>query len=269
LRPDRGTFVSVVNDIARLFIQRPDVKAVQTSNGIYMPDRSKFTRQDLEDHVAGKKSYGHYMINPDGNCKLFAYDIDLAKSWLFISPQSGGTTKPPEETWTPDGVLPLSPRDVFADTSHPARPGLITELRAVAEGLAARVQRVLEIPVAISFSGSKGMHVYGFTGSAPAFAVRDAAIEVLKSYDVFEPVRGDNFYRHTNEPQWGFPNVEVEIFPKQGSLEGKDLGNLMRLPLGRNLKGGEAFFVDPNAPAGQLVALDPARALAGGDLWQN
>jgi hypothetical protein len=261
--------MSIVNELASKFIQRSDVKAVQQSNGIYTPDRTKFTRQDLEDHIAGKKSYGHYMINPEGNCKLFAFDIDLAKSWLFISPHSGGTTKPPEETWTPDGVLPFSPRTIFADPSNVHRKRLIVELRSVAEGLAARAQRTLDIPVAISFSGSKGLHVYGFTGSSPAFAIREAAMEIIKSFEVFEPIRGDNFYRHTNDPQWGFPNIEIEVFPKQGSLEGKDLGNLMRLPLGRNKKGGEAFFVDPNAPEDQLVAVDPAHALSGGDLWKS
>lgn len=262
--------MNIVNEIAVKFIERRDVKAVQQRSGIYIPvvdkddNRLKFTRSDLEEHVAGTKSFGHYLISPEGNCRLFAYDIDLAKSWQPATPDE---PDPPLETWTPKGVLSVSPREILKDATHAARPRLITELRCVAEGLAARVQRVLDIPVAIAFSGSKGLHVYGFTGSAPAFEVRNAAMDVMKSYGVFAPVRGDNFYRHTNPPQWGFPNVEIELFPKQGSLEGKDLGNLMRLPLGRNRKGSEAFFIDPNAPHDQLVPLDPARALSGDDLW--
>ncbi len=106
------------------------------------------------------------------------------------------------------------------------------------------------------------MHVYGFTGQCSAELVRLGAIEVLESFREISPARGSNFFKHSE-----FPQLSIELFPKQDSLEGKDLGNLMRLPCGRNLKGGSAFFVDLRSRITEITERDPIKALTTDDPW--
>jgi hypothetical protein len=54
------------------------------------------------------------------------------------------------------------------------------------------------------------------------------------------------------------------MFPKQDSLNGKDLGNLMKLPLGINRKtGNRSYFVRNDCPYDQLREVDPLVAMAG------
>ncbi len=256
----------LVRLIGTRFLSRIDCKAVQRPSGAYEPDRTKLTKRDLLAHLAGTATYGHYMLNGDDQCKLFAYDIDVIPSYTPPPVPKDPDFKP--DMWTPLGLLDRSPRDVFRDPDHSHRSQLIVELRTVAEALAARTKRILSIDVAIAYSGSKGLHVYGFTGATPAQEVLEAGQYILETSGVFEPTRGNNFYRHTNPPEWGFPHIEIELFPKQTSLAGKDLGNLMRLPLGKHRKTKrDAFFIDVNAPAHVLTAVDPVTALTKGDPW--
>src|SRR5687767_4638892 len=83
---------------ARRFIQRPDVKAVQLdrdaghlSQGDWFPDTKidpakrpnsphlphGFNMDHLLAHLAGERTYGHYLLNSADECKMFAFDIDL------------------------------------------------------------------------------------------------------------------------------------------------------------------------------------------------
>jgi hypothetical protein len=130
-------------------------------------------------------------------------------------------------------------------------------------------RRDLDLPVACTYTGAKGLHVYAFTGAIPASDAREGiaiildalADSTLGSVHLF---RGSNFYRFDNQdPVEGQPNVTIEVFPKQNSLEGKDLGNLMRLPLGRNLKNPKdpTFFVDMTSALADIKPLDPVYAL--------
>ena len=266
--------VNIANLLATKFIARTDVKATQQPDAYY-PVRQPWTRTDLEDHVAGRKSFGHYLVGTDGNAKLFAFDIDLTK-WAEASGR-------PQPTWLPidpDGITdltddpkPLSPREAWL---HPKAPDglkryLIAQMRGVADLLATVTADVLDIPVAVTYSGSKGMHVYGFTGSAPASDVRGAAMEVVNYTDQFLPLRGKNFFKHKNDSAiTGYNCIDVEVFPKQDDLDGQDLGNLMRLPLGRHAKTGqEAHFVTLSSHVDELVRLDPIVALEGGDPWRQ
>jgi hypothetical protein len=61
------------------------------------------------------------------------------------------------------------------------------------------------------------------------------------------------------------------VFPKQDSLAGKDLGNLMRLPLGRNLKNPKdpTFFIDMTTPMGVMSPIDPVYALTTETPWKK
>jgi hypothetical protein len=145
------------------------------------------------------------------------------------------------------------------------------QFKQMAHMLMRAIHEELELPCAAAYSGGKGVHVYAFTGKIPAVEAREGAQIVLDSLDCFKATRGTNFFKHKDEdPESGFPNLSIEVFPKQGSLDGKDLGNLMRLPLGRNLKSKDpTFFIDMTSPLGQMVPADPVWALTTSDPWKR
>lgn len=250
----------LANLLAKKFIARPDVKARQYDGG-YVPVENKdghrfpWTRQDLLDHLEGKQTFGHYLLSQDDNCKLFVFDVDLEK----------------EGTWEPLDAEPgtpwnFDPRAAWLDRAHPARPYMKYQFRMLAHRLGKAIETELEIPWAVAYSGGKGLHVYGFTGLLPAGDVRDGALMVIESLPTIQTLRGQNFFKDTD-----FPNMSIEVFPKQSSLNGKDLGNLCRLPLGRNLKNPKdpTFFIDMTAPMGSLVPLDPEYALTTSSQWKK
>lgn len=249
--------------IPKRFISRRDVKAVQHKDGSYTPEREKWKMSDVKAHLSGDRSLGHYLMGEDGTVKLWAFDIDLKKTGLWMN-----ITKEDELL---GGGQECNPRELWHQTDHPSREYFTTLLRCMAEGLAIRANRLCngEYPIAIAYSGNKGLHVYGFTGPVPADEARAEATEVLKSFNCFEPSRGTNFWVHTGDAGYA-KNLEIEIFPKQDNLDGKELGNLMRLPLGINAKSGqEAFFIDTRCGYNQLKKYDPMKALNGEYEWGN
>ena len=63
-------------------------------------------------------------------------------------------------------------------------------------------------------------------------------------------------------------NLTVEIFPKQASMKDKDLGNMVRLPLGRNKKNPKdpCFFIDQTLACTELKPHpDPVHLLESGN----
>lgn len=227
--------------IARLFIQRRDVYAEQHANGTYGPVHAPMTRAVLETHLKGASTLGHYLVDQEGLCRVFAFDIDLTKKGVDS-----------------DGAE-IAPRSVWIDNEHVAHTDLVVQLRCMAEGLALRTKRLAEIPVAVSYSGSKGLHVYGLCGAVQAAEAREVAKTVLDSFGCFEPTRGQNFFRHSDGV---YPNLEIEIFPKQDKVGADGFGNLMRLPLGVNKKSGqEGFFVDLTTPINELKAAEAEAVL--------
>jgi hypothetical protein len=251
---------------AKRFIQRRDIKAVQFSNGKWSPDRELnnlgqygpigFQMNHLLQHLLGTHTYGHYLLDAESNARMFAFDLDLEK----------------EGFWTPmtaeGGSIACNPRAEWADRASAARPWIKTQMGMLARKLTTAIQNELNIPCAAAYSGSKGIHVYGFTGPMPAEQVRAAAVYVLEATDDWELFKGQHFYRHKlRDPEMGYPNFSIEVFPKQDSLDGKDLGNLMRLPLGRNQKSSDpCFFIDLNTPIGVLAPHpDPVRLLDSGN----
>lgn len=232
--------------LGRRFIHRKDAKAIQHSNGSYEAKRSGLTLDDLRAHVAGTKTFGNYLLGPDDQCKLFAFDIDLLK------------------TGTHNGE-PFNPREAW-QKGLPIRPLLLIKMRCLGEALARRTHWLIgsTVPIAVSYSGGKGMHVYGLTGPIPAAEARQLGREVLDDLGCFEPTRGDNFFRHTGG---GYDWFATELYPKQDSLSDKDLGNLMRLPLGRNRSTGDAgFFVNLATGYDTLEADDPMLVLSEGSI---
>lgn len=238
---------AVVSALAKRFIARRDVKAAQKSTGEYRPvvadpkvpdSYLPWKVGDLRAHIRGEKSYGHYLLSKENTCKLFAFDLDVRKEAReYFYPSAEGVENP-ERT-----------------------DELIRQLRTVAEGLAARTERLAGVETAIAFSGGKGLHMYAFTGEIPAAEAKSAATLVLEDFGCFEAFRGTNFWRYRGDPNF-FPDVEIEIFPKQTELGADGLGNLMRLPLGVNRKTGwKAFFLDYDSDLDELVPLDPMKAL--------
>lgn len=261
------------------FIQRRDVKAFQADDGAWYPERSSFTMKDFTDHLAGTRTLGHYLLDQDDMCKFFAFDLDLVQhgeqcpAKLTPGTKCSGcpVTFPNlimDEKGDPQSDLfwTVNPREAWQDPNHPARETLIIEMRCLAEGLALRAHRTLNMPVAIATSGHKGLHVYVFTdGPLPAEASRQLAIGLLDGYGCFEPVRGQHFWRHTTS----YKTLEIEVFPKQTSLEGKDLGNLMKLPLGvHRVTGQRAEFLTTKCGYNRLIPMDPIRALEGDLPWE-
>lgn len=267
---------------AKRFIARRDVKAVQRPNGEYVvdtrypdPERLPWKRSDILAHIAGEKTYGHYLLNSDDTCKLFAFDVDLiknepAKGIIGHWPNMQGVD--PLAIHGDDAILveDFDPREAWQDRRHPGRPWLKYQMRMLGGMLAHTIKNTLDVECAVAYTGAKGIHVYGFTGLVPAQVARDGATLVLEELGCFEATRGTNFYKHTNpDPVDGYQNFTIEVFPKQDSLDGKDLGNLMRLPLGRNLKSKDpTFFVDLTKPMGELSPhRDPVGLLTTGNAW--
>jgi hypothetical protein len=256
----------LVKLLATTFISRRDVKAVQSSTGAYHPSHEKWSMKDLRDHIMGERSLGHYMVNKEGKTNLFAFDIDLDQYGTW---EDGPLCDRPECDKPHIPKHNIHPREVWKRKVEPVlglsdsidlRGVYRKQFRAIGEGLASRITRIFNIKAAIAYSGNKGIHVYGFSGEDDANDVREAALRLLSDH-TYTAVRGDVFWKHETE----FPHMTIEIFPKQDSVRtGDGLGNLMRLPLGRNLKGGRAFFLDPTAPEGDFVEQDALTVLQEG-----
>lgn len=277
----------LANLISKNFLSRADVKAKQLPDGSFMPhtatgkrdgDRVPWSRADLEAHLAGEQTFGHYLLNPNDECKLFLFDIDLEKSGTLPTEPYAGILPTQGDPWASEEeadsfyrsfVHTNNLRDAWRDRSHPARDWMKLQFKEIAIRLVRYIHQELELPTLAAYSGSKGVHVYAFTGLISAHEAREGAQLVLDGLSDFKLVRGTNFFKSIH-PE--YENLSVEIYPKQESLSGKDLGNLVRLPLGRNLKNPKdpTFFLDMSAPLAAFAPLDPVYALTKGmlDPWK-
>ena len=223
---------------------------------------------DLAAHLEGTRTYGHYMLDSDSKVKLFAFDIDLEKN---TPPAHKGEKFVGSWVTEDEEIVLFDAREAWLNRRHPARTFLKTQLMLTAQALASIVVDDLQLPCAVAYSGGKGVHVYAFTGLISAKDAREGADIVLETLGDFEPTRGDNFFRAKDQRlENGMRNLTIEVFPKQDSLDGKDLGNLMRMPLGRNLKNPKdpTFFIDVTKPSDQMVPIDAALALTATSPWR-
>ena len=232
--------------MAEAFISRRDVKAIQHGDGSWSPIRQPFKLDDFRAHFAGTKTLGHYMLSDEGKTKLLAFDLDLRA--------------PKEEI----GFIPVcghgecDPRVSWLDPDSPHRDHLCVSLRTTADMIATEAQRVFGCPVAMADSGGKGLHVYVLTGERDAKITRMWGKRMMTKLG-FVNTRGENFFITDSDSV-----VEVEMFPKQDSLDGKDLGNLMKLPMGVHQKTRQrSCFITMNANLDTLLAMDPFLALDG------
>lgn len=266
---------SLANLFASKLIARTDVKAVQHSDGSYTPDRSPWKRADLEAHLAGQRTLGHYVLDTDDTCKLFCFDVDLR------GVRRSGDGEAPDGFLPLDGLgpedayynfIPDNPRKAWSNRADPRRPYLKFSMRLAGAMLAERIWSELGIHVAVAYSGNKGIHVYGlFNRRIPAADARDGAMIVLESMGIWQTERGDSVFGvKDRDPENPLVNFTVEVYPKQPSLKGKDLGNLLRLPLGRNCKSPDpTFFMDLTSALAEMRPVDPEWALTTSDPWKR
>lgn len=251
----------IIDLIGRRFIARGDQYAEQLANGAYNPVRKPLTRTALKDHLDGIRSYGHYMVSPEDDCvKLVAFDLDARKEPARVGD---------------DEHLCDDPRAVLGDPAHPDYPEVIFQLRVLSrlimrQLIVAAEEMELEVTPAMAFSGSKGIHVYGWLDRGRTKA--DIAIDLGGlTLDSFEDL-GISFHAvgrsATFRNECTFPAIDVEIYPKQRTVQDKQYGNLMRLPLGRNLKtnGQSTFLKDLKFDGDEyrFLPMDPLQALERG-----
>jgi hypothetical protein len=174
------------------FVGNPDAFAQQQKDGTYLPVRSPLTPVELDQHVAGQRTIGTYVLHYD-KARFFVFDID---------DQDLGAARQLSQ--------------VCADLGYTA---------------------------GIEFSGKKGYHVWVLLDQwYPAVDIQRLAAHIASTV--------------------GFNG---EVFPKQAVA--RDLGNLIKLPLGRHQVTGvmSRFLTEPHqAPAGvftQSLAGVPAPAL--------
>src|SRR5574343_573614 len=83
--------------IAKKFIQRKSAKAQQyvypdrdeyrpvgTWNNGVRTELKPFMMSDIVDHVEGRATYGHYLLDEDDMVKLFAFDVELEKTGSLV-----------------------------------------------------------------------------------------------------------------------------------------------------------------------------------------
>lgn len=265
--PQRAT-VTTSPEIAKLlagnFIERRDVKAIQLQNGDYQPHRvgpqpgyserplAPFDLASLTDHVDDRHTYGHYMVKPETNtARCFVFDIDLNQKSPYHDPDLHLDAE-------------INPREIWSGPTTTCKRDLALQLFAIAQGLAIRSERLGVPKVIVSYSGNKGLHVIGVLGpGTPAVECRELALQILESCQCFEPLRGNNFFKHST----GYPSLDIEVYPKQDKVELTGFGNLVRLPLGINRKSGrKSFFLRMDTKFGEFVIDDPLETLERGSL---
>lgn len=270
---------AIVNLLAQKFIARSDIKAIQHPDGSYAPRHSKFTRADILAHIKGEVTYGHYLISLENKVKLIVFDIDILKSAALptmYSPEegySGFELAAPRDVWRARG---LSPEDVRIMQ----RGYLSQQLRGMANMLMRGVWDHLpspsggHTPTTMAYTGSKGVHVYAFTGPIEAELAQLGQEVVLDGLGTFQKKKGNNFYRHVelDTEETSYAELEVEVYPKQGELnEGRQFGNLVRLPLGinRHNPSHPCFFMDARGNYGSRAIMhrDALDALTNDDPW--
>nr|DAK84400.1 MAG TPA: DNA primase small subunit [Caudoviricetes sp.] len=282
--------LELAKQIAKRFVQRKDVKAIQVADGGYRPIREPWKLKDFVSHVTGEQTFGHYTCDADGLTKLIVFDIDLddlkdnSGTWVFLEDETLATLETDEEL---DAAIKagtrvgLNPREAWHDRRHPARPWLKQQMRTMVEYITSGIQNHLQLDSAAAYSGNKGCHVYAFFPEpVDARVARKAALmtleyagKLISPNEGFEPFKGVNFFKHAlDDPYYGFQNLTVEIFPKQATMEGKDLGNLVRLPLSKNLKNPKdpCFFIDQRLGLKELRPhSDPIALLASGNPYNE
>lgn len=264
----------LVDLIASRFISRSDVYAEQNHDGSYRPVHAPITRSVIENHLNCNATYGHYIVN-GSQTKLFCFDVDLAtEGEFYIEPDL--SLVPPEydevkfDKWYHDnkqGPFPANLRELWKSRDPASRPFIKERLRTIGEILTSHIHD-LGIDTCMTYSGNKGIHVYGLTGLGVAGDIREIGQHIISETGIFLPGRGANFYMGDDQ----FNGFELELFPKQSVVEDGHFGNLLRMEFGTNRKSPKdpCFLVNQTLAYSQLAPHpNPVSVLRSGNPWRN
>lgn len=240
--------------------------------------------KDLRSHVAGEQTFGHYTCDHDSLTKLIVFDCDLDNTgtWVKVpSDEELADINDDDEFSNKLEVHESTPRTDWTNRRHPGRIWYKYQMRALADIITSSVTEHLGLEAAAAYSGNKGIHVYAFfpepvdarvARKAALFALEYAG-KLISPNHKFEAVKGSNFFKHMEpDPFHGLQNFTVEIFPKQATMDGKDLGNLVRLPGGVNQKNPKdpCFFLDQTLAQSEFKPHpNPVRLLETGNPWKK
>lgn len=251
--------------LAKHFISRKDVKAIQRTNplGAYNPTVKRnvdgeileyygWDYKSLAEHLTGKKTYGHYLLDKDATCKIFCFDIDLKKLGKVPTVPLPSDENGVEE-WL-NSFQEVNLRDTWVDRRHPSREWLKISMRSMAMKLSSACSEY-DVPTITSYTGSKGLHVYGLIGRGPAKDAYDAAHLIVDSIPNLTPHKGEVFFEWDDPTDLENSIFTIETFPKQVMTNDDGFGNLLRAPYGINLKSprDRTFFIDETLPLGQIA----------------
>lgn len=275
---DSSTTEALAQAIAKRFIQRKDVKAIQVGDGGYRPVREPWKMGDLRAHVAGEQTFGHYTCDTEGLTKLIVFDCDLDEVGNWVErPTNERLAEITSDTEFMDSLVvhQALPRKDWHNRRHPGRPWFKYQMRVIADTLTSSIQNNYGMDCVTAYSGNKGVHVYAFfpepvearVARKVSLLILEGAGKLISPDHGFERFKGENFFKHAEtDPYYNLRNFTVEVFPKQDEV--KDLGNLVRLPTGKNLKNpaDPCFFVDQRLAQTELKPHPfPAHLLQSGD----
>ncbi len=262
--------------------------AIQRPNGVYNPVEQPFSRQALQSHLAGNSSLGHYMLSKEGTTKLFAFDLDFEEGGCVPTEFSEGNevdgislptkwiTSVRKKSEEEPAINPeWSPRAVWRSRSYVGRWWMKAQIMGIAARIASFAATEMELRVALAYSGHKGVHVYCFLPEPMnASDAREGAVMLIEDFMGGTAVRGKSFYHLPDTDEYDHnENVSIEVFPKQTKIQEGGYGNLMRLPLGKNLKAPKdpTFFIDlANAPISAMAPVPADKVssyLQNGNPW--
>lgn len=228
-------------------IARTDAFGLQKPDGSYKRVTEPMKMGHLIRHVLGEQSIGHYLIEPVSNTtKVFAFDIDADKEHEDIDPETGKKRHNPAR----DMALAFDP-DIW------------TRMLSLAHGLASWARTWYDVRAMVSFGGGKGLHVICAVRKRMSAEAAGLAAQTILSDGGFEVFRGDIFWKSE-----AWPDLTVEVFPKQQSVEADGFGNLMRLPLGTNAKTGNMSYFIP-AEVMSLGTIDDGLAVLMEGTWRD
>lgn len=277
---DSQTASDLATLIAKRFIQRKDVKAVQVGDGGYRPVREGWKMGDLRSHVQGEQTFGHYTTDQDGLTKLIVFDVDLDTEGTWVEEPDWDKIETNQDFQ--DNLIVhegVNPRELWHDRKHPSRNWFKFQFRTMCDALTSAVTNNLGFDCVSAYSGNKGCHVYVFfpepieasVARRMSLTTLEYAGGLISPNNNFAPAKGDNFFKHTEDDPWySLQNLTVEVFPKQDQV--KDLGNLVRLPLGKNMKNPKdpCFFIDQRQAQTVLTPHpDPVALLESGNPYAS
>lgn len=235
------------------------------SKAVFRPDhtgkwhwtaiKEKFTMQDFVNHLTGNHCLGTYLLAPDSTVKFLAFDLDVRKQGKYYvvrdleeieALEAAGhyaetATPQPQGVFDPDlaeGNLEAALHEV----SDPAFRWVRIVLWEAIQSITRQVKANLDLPELTIITGG-GAHIFvPLPEPMPAADARSAGIEIMASLPNAKQ-RNEIFFDYGT-----FQELSIEVFPKQDSIEGKNFGNLIRLPFGWHYEAGiRTFAVDPSS----------------------